>query len=99
MDAAISLDTVVVAAKDQASCSLEDEIAIVHLKTGVYYGLDSVGARVWELLKTPRSVAAVRDVLLAEYEVDAARCESDLVTLLQTMAEAGLVEVSDGEPR
>jgi hypothetical protein len=31
--------------------------------------------------------------------VDAAHCESDLVTLLQTMAEAGLVEVSDGEPR
>jgi len=31
MDAAISLDTVVVASKDQASCSLEDEVAIVHL--------------------------------------------------------------------
>ncbi len=99
MDAAISLDTVVVASKDQASCSLEDEVAIVHLKAGVYYGLDPVGARIWELLKTPRSVRAVRDALLAEYEVDAARCESDLVTLLQTMAEAGLVEVSDGEPR
>jgi hypothetical protein len=99
MDAAISLDTVVVTSQDQASCSLEDEVAIVHLKAGVYYGLDPVGARIWELLKTPRSIRAVRDALLAEYEVDAARCESDLVALLQTMAEAGLVEVSDGEPR
>jgi hypothetical protein len=99
MDAAISLDTVVAASKDQASCSLEDEVAIVHLKAGVYYGLDPVGARIWELLRTPRSVRAVLEVLLAEYEVDAARCENDLVTLLQTMAEAGLVEISDGEPR
>jgi hypothetical protein len=99
MDAAISLDTVVVASKDQASCTLEDEVAIVYLKAGIYYGLDPVGARIWALLQTPRSVRAVRDALLAEYEVDAARCESDLVTLVQAMAEAGLVEVTDGEPR
>ena len=99
MDAAISLDSIVVASKDQASCSLEDEIAIVHLKAGVYYGLDPVGARIWELIATPRSVRAVRDALLAEYDVDAERCEGDLVTLLREMAAAGLVEVSDGAPR
>jgi hypothetical protein len=99
MDAAISLDSVVAVSKDQVSCTLEDEIAIVHLKVGIYYGLDPVGARIWELIATPRSVRAVRDALLAEYEVEAERCERDLITLLRTMAEAGLVEVSDGEPR
>jgi hypothetical protein len=98
MDAAVSLDTVVVAAKDQASCRLEDEVAIVQLSAGVYYGLDPVGARVWELIATPRRVRAVRDALLAEYEVDAERCEGDLIQLLQTMADAGLVEVSDEAP-
>ena len=99
MDAAVSLDSIIVASKDQASCSLEDEIAIVHLKAGVYYGLDPVGARIWELIQTPRSVRAVRDALLAEYDVDAERCESDLVTLLRAMAAAGLLEVSDGASR
>jgi Coenzyme PQQ synthesis protein D (PqqD) len=99
MDATISLDTVVVAAKDQASCRLEDEVAIVQLKEGVYYGLDPVGARIWELIATPRSLRTVRDVVLAEYEVDAERCESDLLRLVHTMMEAGLVEISDGAPR
>jgi hypothetical protein len=97
--AAISLDSVVVASRDQVSCSLEDEVAIVHLKAGVYYGLDPVGARIWELIATPRSVRAVRDALLAEYQVDAERCGDDLITLLRTMADAGLVDVSDGAPR
>jgi Coenzyme PQQ synthesis protein D (PqqD) len=99
MDAAISLESVVVASKDQVSCSLDDEVAIVHVRAGIYYGLDPVGARIWELITTPRSVRAVRDALLAEYQVDTERCEGDLVTLLRTMADAGLVEVSDGEPR
>ena len=98
MNAAVSLDTVVVAAKDQASCRLDDEVAIVQLKAGVYYGLDPVGARIWELIATPRSVRAVRDVLLAEYAVNADRCEGDLLLLLQTMVDAGLVEISDGAP-
>lgn len=99
MSAAVSLDSVVVTAKDQASCRLEDEVAIVQLKAGVYYGLDPVGARIWELIATPRSVRALRDTLLAEYDVDPERCADDLLGLLQTMADAGLVEVSDGASR
>jgi hypothetical protein len=98
MDAVVSLDKIVVAAKDQASCRLEDEVAIVQLKAGIYYGLDPVGARIWELIATPRSVRAVRDALLTEYAVDSERCEGDLLQLLQTMVDAGLVEVSDGAP-
>jgi hypothetical protein len=98
MDADLSLDSVVAASKDQVSCPLEDEVAIVHLKAGVYYGLDPVGARIWELIATPRSVRAVRDTLLAEYQVDRERCEQDLVTLLRSLVEAGLIEISDAGP-
>lgn len=99
MAIAISLDSVVVASKDQVSSPLEDEVAIVHVKAGVYYGLDPVGARIWELIRTPRSVRSIRDALLAEYEVDAERCEADLVALLQALSEAALIELSDGKPR
>jgi hypothetical protein len=99
MAVTISLDSVVVASKDQVSCALEDEVAIVHVKAGVYYGLDPIGARVWELVGTPRSVRSIRDTLLAEYQVDADRCETDLVALLQALHQADLVEVADGKPR
>jgi Coenzyme PQQ synthesis protein D (PqqD) len=99
MAAAISLDSIVVASKNQVSCPLEDEVAIVQVKAGVYYGLDPVGARVWELIRTPRSVRSVRDTLLAEYQVGAEQCETDLVALLQSLDEAGLIEVAYGKPR
>ena len=99
MATAISLDSVVVASTGQVSCALEDEVAIVHVKAGVYYGLDPIGARVWELIRTPRSVRAIRDALLAEYQVETERCETDLIALLLTLREAELVEVADGKPR
>jgi hypothetical protein len=99
MDTAITLDSLVVVSSDQVSCALEDEVAIVHVKDGVYYGLDPVGARIWELIRTPQRVRSIRDTLLAEYQVEPERCESDLFQLLRDLRAAGLVDVSDGEPR
>jgi hypothetical protein len=86
---------VVVAAREQVWCDLAGEAAIMSLQSGVYYGLDSVGARVWTLLQTPVPVHQLRDTLLAEYDVTADRCERDLLTLLERLAAEGLIEVRD----
>ncbi|MGC2706418.1 MAG: PqqD family peptide modification chaperone [Candidatus Acidiferrales bacterium] len=93
MDALLSLQTVVVASAEQISCPLGEEAAILNLKSSVYYGMNPVGARVWELLKQPKSVSELRDVLVDEYEVDHERCARDLLALLQKMREEGLIEV------
>lgn len=91
----MSNDSVVVAAKDQVSSDLGGEVAILDLKVGVYYGLDEVGARVWELIQEPKVVSEVRDVLLEEYDVAPERCERDLFALLERLAQEGLIEVRD----
>jgi Coenzyme PQQ synthesis protein D (PqqD) len=93
MDAPVSLHTVVVASAEQISCPLGEEAAILNLKSSVYYGVNPVGARVWELLKQPKSVSELRDILLDEYEVDQEGCLRDLLALLHKMREEGLIEV------
>ena len=84
----------IVAVKDQVSCDLGGEAAILNLASGVYYGLDSVGARVWNLIKAPRTLRELRDTLLAEYDVDAARLDGDLRDLLARLADEGLITVT-----
>ena len=86
-------DTRVVAARDQVSVEVEGEAVILNLADGVYYGLDPVGARVWEMLDRPRSVGELRDAVVAEWEVDAATAERDLLDLLDELSARGLVEV------
>jgi len=93
MDSSLHSRSIVVVAKEQVSCPLGEESAILNLKNSVYYGLDPVGARVWKLLQQPRSVAELRDTLLNEYEVESGRCEQDLLALLETMRSEGLIEV------
>jgi hypothetical protein len=93
MNLPLSVHSVVVATSDQVSCPLGEESAILNLKNTVYYGLDPVGARIWNLLQQPRTVGELRDALLAEYEVDPDRCEHDLVGLLEEMLNEGLIQV------
>jgi hypothetical protein len=89
----ISCDSVVVAAKDQVSCDLTGEAAILNLNDGMYYGLNEVGARIWSLLSEPIPVSHIRDQIEREYDVDGPRCEKDLVDLLSKLENAGLIEV------
>jgi hypothetical protein len=89
----IKLDSVIAATKDQVSCDLGGEAAILDIKSGIYYGLDSIGARIWNLIENPKSVKEVLDVLLQEYEVEAKRCERDLLDLLEELEDKGLIEV------
>jgi hypothetical protein len=98
LESTISLDSMVVASDGQVSSEIGEEVAILDLKAGTYYGLDSVGARVWELIQRPKSVGEIRNVLLEEYEVEPKRCERDLLALLQTLVNEGLVEVRNGTP-
>jgi Coenzyme PQQ synthesis protein D (PqqD) len=93
MGAPLSLHTVVVAAPEQVSCPLGEESAILNLKNSVYYGMNPAGARVWDLLKQPKSITELRNALLEEYEVDEVRCGDDLLALLETMRSEGLIEI------
>ena len=93
MHSPLSLQTVVVASRDQVSCQLGEESSVLSLKNSVYYGLDAVGARVWNLLRSTRSVEEIRDLLLQEYDVLPEQCERDLFDLLEKLRSEGLIEV------
>ena len=91
----VSPESVVVVSKDQMASDVAGETVILGLTAGRYYGLDAVGARVWQLIQTPTAFADVQRTIVSEYAVEPARCEADLLVLLQKMADAGLVEVRD----
>jgi hypothetical protein len=91
----ISFSSSVVAAEGQVFSDLGDEVAILDLKSGTYYGLNAVGARIWSLIQEPKTVSEIYDIITSEYEVEPRRCEHDLVMLLEDLAEQELIEIRD----
>jgi hypothetical protein len=94
----ITPSSIVVASKDQISCDLAGEAAILDLKNGIYFGLDEVGATVWSLLAQPRKVGEIQDALLERFDVDAERCGRDLLGLLDDLMSRGLIINVADEP-
>ena len=99
MSTSISDRSVVVVARDQVSCDLAGEAAILNVKSGVYYGLDPVGARIWNLMQEPRAVADIQNAITNEYDVEPERAASDLADLLGKLLAEGLIEVKDISPK
>ncbi len=86
-------NSTIVVNQDVVSCDLIDEAAILNLKTGIYYGLDPVGARIWNLIQTPIQLNEILETLLNEYEVEENRCQKDLIELLEQLSEKELVKI------
>ena len=79
--------------KDQVSADLSGEAAILNLKSGIYFGLNEVGASIWKLIQEPKTVDEVKDALLQEFDVEPDQCKADLFALLNELLSHGLIEV------
>lgn len=99
VNAELSNQTVIVATKDEVSCKLGEEAAILGLKNSVYYGLNAVGARIWELLREPKSLQEVQTAIVNEYDVSAEQAEKDLLQFMRGMLAEGLIELSGQDSR
>lgn len=94
----ITVQSTVIVAPGLTAAHLGDEAVLLDANSGRYYGLNELGARIFELAKSATSVEAIRDALLQEYKVEADRLEADLVAFLQEMEDRELIHVTDGNP-
>ena len=95
----INMETVVKTSEQQVSADLADEAAILHLKSGVYYGLNKVGAYIWNYIQEPASISEICDHVSVKFDVTREQCERDVIALLQSLADQDLIEFWDGPER
>jgi hypothetical protein len=85
--------TQISAAPEQLCSNIRDEAVILDLKSGNYYGLNPVGAYIWQLIQASTTVGEIKTAILNEFEVDEATCSHDLERVLSDLANQGLIEV------
>ena len=71
---------------------LGEEAVILNLATSRYFGLNSVGTRLWQLIAAHGSEEKVIEAFLAEYEVGERQLRQDLADLIQQLTQKGLVQ-------
>lgn len=96
---ALTTDATVVASRDQVAADLAEEVIILGMRDGVYYGVDGVAARIWSLVQQPVRLAHVVSIIVSEYDVPEAQCRDEVLAFVGELAARGLVtHVVDGTP-
>lgn len=68
-----------------------EELVLLDLNRGVYYGLDPIGARIWQLLAEGTDAAEIVNILTNEYDVAPETLQSDFDRLIADLRQCGLL--------
>ena len=91
-------DTLYVVSDGQITSQLGDESIILELNEGIYYGLDQIGTRVWELLQAPRSIRQICEAIRQDYDVSTDACIEAVAALVADLEARTLVKQVDEAP-
>ena len=87
------LDQIVRVPDDVVFRDLQGEAVILNLASSSYFGLDTVGTRIWQLCETHGSLRAVWEALQQEFDVPADALRSDLLAFIDDLLANGLLAV------
>ena len=70
-----------------------DEVVILDLDSGTYFGLDPVGARIWELIEEGLVLSQVSEAILTEFDVSRDQLERDILSLVAALQDEKLLSI------
>src|SRR5215208_1907804 len=91
----ISVQTIVVQDKEPVATTVDEEVVMLSVRAGAYFGLNGVGSEIWNLLAEPRRVGEICETLSSRYETDEHTLLRDVTWFLESLVERGLVRVID----
>lgn len=71
--------------------NLGEKSVMMDLDAGLYFGLNNVASRIWNLLEQPQTVSQLVEQLVAEYEIDPAECEQKVLAFANDLIAKKLV--------
>ncbi|MBF0406255.1 MAG: PqqD family protein [Candidatus Riflebacteria bacterium] len=75
------------------STPVKDELVMMNVETGKYFGLNHVATTVWQNLQNEISVADLCEKVCSEFEVSPEVCRSEVMAFLETLHQKDLISV------
>lgn len=91
--AAVTLDTLLVRSEEVLFQEVGGEAVLLDLASEQYFGLDTVGTRIWELIDAITPLRDIHARLCEEYDAEPPTIAANLLALCQLLVEAGLAKV------
>ena len=73
---------------------MDDEVVMMSVEQGKYFGLDPIAADIWKLLERTKTVGELIADLTQKYDVEETQCEKDVYEFLGQMEKNKLVFIN-----
>ena len=90
----MNLHEKVVISQQAIAKEVGEELVILDLTAGTYFGLDAVGTRIWQLMGESKSLAEICEVMLDEYDVSRRELERDIMILAEELSTRNLISLT-----
>jgi hypothetical protein len=87
----MDLDTRLLIPASIISRGVGDETVLLDLESGIYFGLDGVGKRIWELIGAGLTLGETAAVIVSEHEVNTEKAQSDVIEFARELVKRGLL--------
>ncbi len=87
-------DTIVSHAAGLVASDLDEKKVMMNIESGKYFGLDSIGSRIWDLTEKPHTVRELVSELLKEYDVEENTCRQDVLVFINKLYDQGLIDIA-----
>ena len=91
----LNLDSTITQNKETLSSAIDDELVLMSIANSKYYGMDSVGNRIWSLLAEPITASNIIAALTEEYDISTAECKKDVLSFLGELHSENLVIITE----
>src|SRR2546425_5110771 len=92
----LNLDCVVQRDPDVIAAEADQDLVMVSIANGLYYGVSDVAREIWEAIERPKKIADLIDDLAATYNIDRSTCEEETLSFLEHLLSEQLLQVKNG---
>ena len=73
---------------------VDNETVLLDLESGMYFGLDGVGQRIWQSVSEGKTPGEIALIISAEFEVDEGQALADILEFASDLVERGLLKIA-----
>ena len=92
----LTVDSIVQRDPEIIAADAHQDLVMVSIATGSYYGVSHVAREIWDAIERPKRISDLISNLIANYQIDSASCEKQTLSFLETLLDEGLLRVEDG---
>ena len=92
----LTLNSIIQRDPDVITAQADQDLIMVSIASGYYYGLSDVAREIWDAIERPRRISHLIGDLTTNYQIDSFSCEQQTVSFLEALLDEGLLKVENG---